>query len=210
MSVENWTRYFSSIQVDKNKAVHSLRITVVNDKTEGKIAFTDLMLQEGEVTSGYITANKEMLAKEVINNEEIATRHFNAVIRGKQSLGIPNRALPVNEVDLNARTTGGMDFTVHATSPVAPEGIKIDQYYGTRPFNLTRGLKQEDIFQYKASSRELLINAQHIEQSDVRFQQIPAISGKFNIEMQQEDRPSSGYVLCEVETWLKGRGGERL
>jgi len=208
--VKNWTRYFSRFQVDKNKSVHSLCITIVNDNTEGKVSFTDIMLQEGDLTSGYMTSNKEMLAKEVINNEEIAIRHFNAVIRGKQSLGIPNRALPVEEVNLNARTTGGMDFTIYATSYLPPEGVKVDQYYGTRPFYLRRELNQGDTFQYKASRRELLINDQRINQSDVKYQQIPAISGKFNIELQQEGRPGSGYVLCEVETWLKGKGSERL
>ncbi len=200
----DFTRYFYTVEPEANKKVKSIDFKLVARDFEGRIHVTDIMLQEGRMPSGYVPANKEMLKRERdANGNIVAKRHFNAVIRRKKNLGVFNRARVSEEGDLSARVTGGLDYTLNVSKD---SSLSLSTLYGTRKFTLKDPLKKGDLFEFHATSRVVKINGVAKRNYSGTYHLIPGVLGLYTIDLGQ----GAGHLLLEVDTWLKGIGGEKL
>jgi len=217
IALENWPRYFGTVYAEdpKQKRVSEVDFKFVLKDAVGTIHVTDLQLQEGSSISGFVPANQEMLKRETDSSgTAIENRHFNVVIRGEKTIGVPNRALPSEEQDLQDRVSGGMDFTFHPTQDV-PSGLHFAHYFETRTFDLQQSLKAGDLFEFKATTRTIAVNSASTKNYEGFFLLVPAILGKYNVAVQNNTDAEgsyhgSGYLLCEADTWIRGKGGERM
>lgn len=209
---QDWSRYFGSIQVEPGKNVRQVKVTFIAEDTTGIIRCTDLQLQAGATGTGYMPAYREFLKRERDGDGTIVRkRHFNVVIRGKKTIAVPNRALPRNEAHLKDRVTGGMDFTFRPSQETSPT-LYVSNDVETRRFYLFDPLQSGDIFEYKATDRTIRTNGEATANVDGPYQTVPAVLGKYivavpNTEDQDGEYHGSGYLLCEADTWLKGKGG---
>lgn len=209
MNRELWTRYFQTFTVQPEKKVQEIDVRMIAEDCQGEVYFSDLQLQEGMPSTGHMLANQELLRREYVAGELIEKRHFNAVLRGSKIIGVPNRALPDEEQHLEERVTGGMDYTLRATSHLPPEGVVLSHFQRTRTFRLKRELRAGSSLEFKATLRRVAIDDQQIAQFSGFFHTIPGTLGKFHVDLktardQESDWTGSGYLLCEVDTWLKG------
>ncbi|GAA0360897.1 hypothetical protein [Bacillus horti] len=214
MQNDLWTRYFRTFDILPDKAVQEVDIRLVMEDCEGELNFSDLQLQEGGTSTGHILANREMLSREYTSGEDstpepLIKRHFNAVIRGAKVLGIPNRALPAEEQYIDSRVTGGMDYTLLSTSPHPSRGVSFAHFHRTRTFILERPLQASSLLEFKASSRIVAVNRELTSQFTGFYHTIPGLFGKFHVDLKRSGDAEhiwtgSGYMLCEVDTWLKG------
>lgn len=209
MKGELWTRYFRSFDIQPDKKVQEIDVRMVVEDCEGKINFSDLQLQGGMPGTGHMIANQELLSRETIAGNRITKRHFNAVIRGAKVIGIPNRALPDEERHLEDRVTGGMDYTLLASSHLAAEGVSFSHFHRTRTFVLKHPLRAGSRLEFKATTRHIAVDSQPTSQFTGFYHTIPGMFGKFHVDLKterdkEEEWTGSGYLLCEVDTWLKG------
>lgn len=217
IALEDWPRYFGTVysKDSKQKRVSEVDFKFILEDATGTIHVTDLQLQEASSISGFVPANQEMLKREKDSSgNPILKRHFNAVIRGEKAIGVPNRALPSDEQYLQDRVTGGMDFTFHPTQD-APPGLHFAHYFETRTFDLQDALNVGDVFELKATTRTIAVNSAATKNYEGYFLLVPAILGKYNVAVQNKtdakgDFHGSGYLLCEADTWVTGKGGERM
>lgn len=217
IALEDWPRYFGTVYSTdpKQKRVTGVDFSFVMEDTTGTLHVTDLQLQEDSSASGFVPANQQMLTRETDSSGNVLQkRHFNAVIRRKKTIGIPNRALPRDEQHLQDRVTGGMDFTFRPTQDVPP-GLHFAHYFETRTFDLQDALKAGDVFEFKATTRTVAVNNAATNHYDGFYLLVPAILGKYNVAVQNTTDTDgifhgSGYLLCEADTWLRGEGGARM
>lgn len=209
ISKENFTRYnytFRPRKIKEGKKVKSISFSLVGNDFEGSYHATDLQLQEGGIVSGHVPANKEMLKRERDDQDNlIKKRHFNAVIRGKQNIGIFNRERQSQGADhLLDRVTGGLDYTFNTTDQV--NSLILKQLYGTRFYQLHDVLNNGDLFKFHATSLTVNINGSTTRNYSGYYHLIPAVLGLYTVDT----GGGAGYLVCEADTWLKGSGGERL
>lgn len=203
--LEKFTRYFYTVEnPDQNKKVKSVDLKLAAQDFSGRIYVTDLMLQEGRMPSGHVPANKEMLKRErdPLGNV-VERRHFNAVVRRKQNLGVFNRARVSEEGDLQDRVTGGLNYTVNVSKNAA---LVLSTLYGTRKFTLHSSLNNGDLFEFHAIEKQVKLNGSKTGNYTGFFHLIPGVLGLFTADLGQ----GAGHMLLEADTWLKGSGGEKL
>lgn len=204
-----WTRYFQSFELQDNKKIEELDVSLVVEDCEGEIFFSDLQLQEGMTSTGHMLANQELLSREYVGDQMVVKRHFNAVIRGSKVIGVPNRALPAEEKHIEDRVTGGMDYSLLATSDLPNGGVTLAHFQYTRTFILQQPLRSGERLEFKATSRRVAVNDQETALFTGFYHTIPGLFGRFHVDLktakdQAAERTGSGYLLCEVDTWLKG------
>ncbi|WP_202078288.1 hypothetical protein [Caldalkalibacillus salinus] len=209
MNQDQWTRYLAHFEVHEDKKVQDIDVRMIVHDVEGEVSLTDLQLQEGGTSTGHSIANREMLKREQgSGGRQVRQRHYNAVIRGEKTIGIPNRALPSEENVLEHRVTGGMDYTIRPSQGVPSEGLLFSHFHRTRTFTTQRVLEAEDVLRFKATTREVSVNGNPIHQYSGAFHTVPGMFGKFHVQLKSTQNPGewtgSGYLLCEVDTWLQG------
>ncbi|WP_228378980.1 MULTISPECIES: hypothetical protein [Thermoanaerobacter] len=209
-----WKQYFAVVKPKKHVQTLEIRFIVADVETELRI--TDIMLQDGAFLTGYVPTSKEMLKRE----PGIVYRHFNAVVRGNAIVAVPNRAA-VDQDDITKRVTGGLDYTIRPLQDLPAGALRLNHLYKTRTFKLNKELKAGDELYFSASKRQVEINGVPTTDWEGFYHTIPAGFGRYEIEMidpatEDEFNPEvakpigAAYVLFEVDTWLKGLGGERL
>lgn len=209
-----WKRYFAGFS--PKKRVVSAEVRFIVQDVEADIRITDIMLQDGTHLTGYVPANIEILKRE----PGVTFRHFNIVIRGKAAVTVFNRA-PVDQDDITKRVTGGLDYTIRPLQDLPAGALRLNHLYKTRTFKLNKELKAGDELYFSASKRQVEINGVPTTDWEGFYHTIPARFGRYEIEMidpatEDEFNPEvakpigAAYVLFEVDTWLKGLGGERL
>lgn len=201
-----WKRYFAGFS--PKKRVVSAEVRFIVQDVEADIRITDIMLQDGTHLTGYVPANIEMLKRE----PGVTFRHFNAVVRGKAIVTVFNRA-PAEQDDITKRVTGGLDYTIRPLWDLPAGAVRLYHFYRTRTFKLNRGLKAGDELYFSATKRITTINGVPIAEWEGYYHTIPAGYGRYEIELvdpETEEPKGAAYVLFEVDTWLKGVGGERM
>ncbi|WP_096190135.1 hypothetical protein [Evansella halocellulosilytica] len=207
-----FTKYVGSIELSPDKNVKDVTLKLVGDHFRGSVYITDVMFQSGHFSTGYLPANDEMLKRERdADGSPIENRHFNVIIRGDKEVVVPNRKMNETSSELSQRVTGGMDFTFYPTQDVQENGLMFSHQYETRRFNLQDSLKENDVFEFKSSKRQVMINGEGNVDYEGMFQTIPAGFGFFRVQVKGTNgRPGSGVLLCEPDQWLLGKGGARL
>jgi len=201
-----WKRYFAGFT--PKKRVVSAEVKFIVQDVEADIRITDIMFQDGVHLTGYVPANVELLKRE----PGVTFRRFNAVIRGRALVTVFNRA-PVDQDDLTKRVTGGLDYRVRPMWNLPAGAVQLYHQYRTRSFKLKQALKAGDELYFSATRRMVAVNGVAIRAWEGHFHTIPGGHGRYEIELvdpETENPAGAAYVLFEVDTWLKGVGGERM
>ena len=184
---------------------------VVADAT-GRVRLTDLMLQEGREASGHVPATREMLRKLREDAVPAMPKHFNAVVRGRRVIIVPNRGRYWSIVPDAPVVTTPIDFTIFAKDAV-PAEMSLSHHYRTRWFVYNNPLNAGDVFEFLASKRCVTHNGIPAGNYTGLFHQCAAGNSRFNIDLVQAGtaRPHpSARVLVEIQEWELGSGGRRL
>lgn len=207
-------RYFNRIDIkEKSKRVQRIDFRPVVQNATGIVTLTDLMLQEGAQLSGHLPATREMLRRLRENNLPAGPKFFNALIRGRQTLIIPNRGA-WRTVVLNAPVVPtAIDFTVLAKTAI-PAGMQFSHFYRTRRLSYGNPLTAGDMFEFLASQRVVRHNGISTRFYTGFYHQCAAGNSRFNIDLMDEGatiRPQpTARILIEIQEWELASGGRRV
>lgn len=194
-----YVRYFNTIKKDKdniNKRVESIDIKVHGDNFTGTMNVTDLMIQEGEFVTGYITANKEMLLKYRDDENNITPpKHYNATIRNNKTIIIPNEG----------EVTTGLNIELECLYDTSANTITLEHGYSTRIHKINVDLKSGDTYKINSDNRKVTKNNQEIVNN--KFLQCPANDAMFQINIPNK---KGSKFLFEVQSRQYGIGGKKL
>ena len=207
-------RYFKRIEVGASeKRVGRIDLRAVAENASGVVTVTDLMLQDGAQLTGHLPATREMLRRLRENNQPSAPKHFNAVIRGRKTVIIPNRGAYWSVVLGTPVVTTALDITAQARTGV-PAGMRYSHFYRTRQFVYTSALAAGDKLEFLASERRVAHNDIPTRDYVGSYHQCAAGNARFNVELMAEGatirpQPSVG-LLIEIQEWELAGGGRRL
>lgn len=207
-------RYFKRIDIgEPEKRVQRLELRAVAENTTGAVTVTDLMLQEGAQVSGHTPAAREMLRKLREDGQPAAPKHFNALVRGRQTLIVPNRGAYLKVPLGTPVVTTAVDFTVLAKTAI-PAGMRFSHFYRTRWLAYDNALQPGDTFEFLASQRRVAHNGVPTRAYVGFYHQCAAGNSRFNIDLMAEGaaiRPQpAARVLIEIQEWELASGGRRL
>lgn len=210
---EIWTRYFVAFPVDTKRKVKHMDYRFIVRDCEGQVRVTDLLFQLGKMTTGFVPANKEFLKRDRnIEGNLIQQRHYNGVIRGKNTIAVPNREKVSEEKDLSKRVTGGINFYLTTTQPISADGTRFSHQHEQREMVLHSPLTANAQLEFSATKRQVKVNGIDTNQYQGKFHTCPAGFGIYHVSLtnQAGKLHGSGRLLCEVDMWMKGIGGERM
>ena len=198
---------------EKAKKVARLDIRATVQDATGTVSLTDLMLQEGAQLSGHLPATREMLRKLRENGQPAAPKHFNAIVRGRKTLVIPNRGAYWS-VELGTPVvTTAIDFTALAKTAV-PAGMRFSHFHRTRQLAYGNALAVGDTFEFLASKRHVAHNGTPTRYYTGFYHQCAAGNSRFNVDLMTEGatiRPQPAVrLLVEIQEWELASGGRRL
>lgn len=204
------------IPTDKTKRVSQLQCKAILEDITGELNITDFMFQDGMKYIGHISYTKEMLLKLREYNLPAAPKYFNAVIRGRKTIVIPNRGEHL-KVDLDAPVvTAPIDFTLWAKQ-VIEAGLQFSHFYRTRIFTYLNSLAGEDKLEFLAIAWQVKHNdvlKTKLVDYDGLYHECPAGDSRFNIDLISEEateRPQpSARVLIDIQEWEKDKGTLKL
>lgn len=208
-----WTKYFFTFPVNPERKVKLIDYQFVVADCKGTVHVTDLQFQIGRMATGHIPANKELLKRgRDLQANPIERRHYNGVIRGKKTIAVPNREKVSSEIDFSKRVTGGIDFSLTTTQKTSNDGVYFSHQYGQREMIVHPSLSAGDQVLFSATKRQVRINGIDTTKYTGKFHTCPAGFGIYHVSLtnEQKELHGSGQLLCEVDMWLKGIGGERL
>ncbi|MGV8164656.1 MAG: hypothetical protein ACLKAK_07350 [Alkaliphilus sp.] len=199
---------------EKAKRVSHLEVKAIVNDAVGTVSLTDIMVQEGTQLSGYWTETREMLRKLREDGLPAPSKHFNAIVRGRQTLVIPNRGVYWKVIaDNPVVVTTAIDFTTLARTSI-PVGMQISHFYRTRHLWYASALVPGDIFEFLASTRRVAHNGVLTLNYSGFYHQIAAGNSRFNIDLMVEGstiRPQPAVrILVAIQEWELASGGERM
>jgi len=207
-------RYFSQIEINERaKRVQRIDLKVVTQNATGTVSLTDVMFQEGAQLSGHLPATREMLRKLRENGQPAVPKHFNAIVRGRKTLVIPNRGAYWS-VELGTPVvTTAIDFTALAKTAV-PAGMRFSHFHRTRQLAYGNALAVGDTFEFLASKRHVAHNGTPTRYYTGFYHQCAAGNSRFNVDLMTEGatiRPQPAVrLLVEIQEWELASGGRRL
>ena len=187
-------RFTETIKKKQNKRIVSVTVRPQVSDCEGKVYFTDLMLQEGDRLSGYAHNTEEMLKKYQTGDEYAVTgrRFFNGIVRGNASLIIFNLG----------KTSAGLDWKVYPNQNMAAKSITFATGEGAHKAVFKTYASAGDELSLLASSRQCLKNGVPAAK-DGFFQYCAACDSKHPVTV--EDKKSA-RVYCEFYEMEGGDG----
>lgn len=213
MNQSAWHRASKVIWIwERAKRVSKIDFRAVVEDAAGRVRLTDLMLQEGRTLSGHVPATREMLRKLREDSAPAMPKHFNAVVRGRRIIIVPNRGRFWSIVPDAPVVTTPIDFTIFAKDAV-PAGMSLSHHYRTRWFVYNNPLGAGDVFEFLASRRRVTHNGISAGNYTGLFHQCAAGNSRFNVDLVQAgtERPHpSARVLIEIQELELASGGRRL
>lgn len=204
------------IPTDKTKRVSWLQCKAILEDVTGEINITDFMFQDGMKYIGHISYTEEMLRKLRENNLPVAPKYFNAVIRGRKTIIIPNRGERL-KVALDAPVvTAPIDFTLWAKQ-VIEAGLQFSHFYRTRIFTYLNALAIGDKLEFLATAWQVkhndILKTKLVDYKGL-YHECAAGDSRFNIDLIPEEsieRPQpSARVLVDIQEWEKDKGTLKL
>lgn len=207
-------RLFKQIEPqEKAKRVARVDVKAIVQNATGTVTLTDLMLQDGAQLSGHMPATREMLRKLREDSQPAAPKYFNAIVRGRQTLIIPNRGAYWSVPIGTPVVTTAIDFTVLAKT-VVPAGMRFSHFYRTRQLAYGNALQPGDVFEFMASQGRVTHNGTPTRYYTGFYHQCAAGNSRFNIDLMVDGattRPQpTARVLIEIQEWELASGGRRL
>ena len=145
-----FTRFTETIDKKEDKRIVSVTVKPVVTDCTGTFWFTDLMLQEGAMLSGYVI-NTETLQKKYATGDEYAVtgkRFFNGIVRGSATCIIFNLG----------KTSTGLDWKIYPNQNMKAGSVSLALGAGAHKATFTDSAKAGDELDILASSRKCLKN----------------------------------------------------
>ena len=207
-------RLFKQIELEEEaKRVQKIDFKAVIENATGTVTLTDLMLQDGAQVTGHMPATREMLQKLREDSQPAAPKYFNAIVRGRQTLIVPNRGAYWSVPIGTPVVTTAIDFTVLAKTAI-PAGMQFSHFHRTRQFAYGSSLSAGDTFEFLSSQRKVAHNGVPTRYYTGFYHQCAAGNSRFNIDLMVEGaatRPQpTARVLIEIQEWELASGGRML
>ena len=145
-----FTRFTETIDKKEKKRIVSVSVKPIVTDCTGTIWFTDLMLQEGAMLSGYVI-NTETVQKKYATGDEYAVsgkRFFNGVVRGSATCIIFNLG----------KTSTGLDWKIYPNQNMKAGSVSLALGAGAHKATFTHAASAGDELSLLASTRECLKN----------------------------------------------------
>jgi len=145
-----FTRFTETIDKKEKKRIVNVTVKPVVTDCTGTIWFTDLMLQEGAMLSGYVI-NTETVQKKYATGDEYAVtgkRFFNGIVRGSATCIIFNLG----------KTSTGLDWKVYPNQNMKSGSVSLALGAGAHKVTFTDAASAGDELQLLASTRQCLKN----------------------------------------------------
>ena len=145
-----FTRFTETIDKKEKKRIVSVTVKPVVTDCTGTIWFTDLMLQEGAMLSGYVI-NTETAQKKYATGDEYAVsgkRFFNGVVRGSAICIVFNLG----------KTSTGLDWKVYPNQNMRAGSVSLALGAGAHKAMFTESANAGDELALLSSTRQCLKN----------------------------------------------------
>jgi hypothetical protein len=145
-----FTRFTETIDKKEKKRIVSVTVKPVVTDCTGTIWFTDLMLQEGAMLSGYVI-NTETAQKKYATGDEYAVsgkRFFNGVVRGSAICIVFNLG----------KTSTGLDWKVYPNQNMRAGSVSLALGAGAHKATFTESANAGDELALLSSTRQCLKN----------------------------------------------------
>mgnify|MGYP000849541418 FL=1 len=185
-----FTRFTETIDKKEDKRIVSVTVKPVVTDCTGTFWFTDLMLQEGAMLSGYVI-NTETLQKKYATGDEYAVsgkRFFNGIVRGSATCIIFNLG----------KTSTGLDWKIHPNQNMAAGSISLGLGAGAHKATFTKAASAGDELSLLASTRECLKNGSATDK-DGFFQYSAAGDSKHPVTVEEKKSARLYVEFQEME-----------
>lgn len=185
-----FTRFTETITKKEDKRVVSITLKPTVTDCEGTVWFTDLMLQEGAMLSGYVI-NTETLQKTYDTDDEYAVtgkRFFNGLVRGSATCIIFNLG----------KTSNGLDWKIYPNQDMTAGSVSLGLGAGAHKATFTDSVSAGDELSLLASSRECLKNGSATDK-DGFFQYSAAGDSKHTVSVEEKKSARLYVEFQEME-----------
>ena len=181
----DFIRFTESIKVKEEKRVVSVTIRPLIAECTGVIYFTDLQVQEGNLTTGYTPHTTTMLRK-----SSNPVRYHNGIVRSDETIIIFNLG----------ETSSGLDCYIYPIQTMEAGSISLSQGAGSHHAQFLAAVNAGDEFVLKASTRETLRNGNPIPKHGF-YQYTSASDSKHQVKVEER---KSARVYFEYMEMLEG------
>lgn len=143
MGKVKFIRLAETVNKKKSGRVAGITVKIVVSNCEGKIWFTDIMLQEGKVLTGYSPKTETFLKKSA--NGEV---WFNGVIRSENTIILPNLG----------GTSAGLDIHISPKTTIESGTLALAQGVGGQKVKFPNQIKKDDELALLSSTRNCTKN----------------------------------------------------
>ena len=147
----DFERFVEVISKKEDKRVVNVTVKPFVSDCEGNVWFADIMLQEGDMLSGYTVNTAEPMLEEYDTDDEYAVsgkRFFNGIVRGSATCVIFNLG----------KTSAGLDYKIYPLQDMESGSISIGTGSGAHKAVFQNAVSAGDELELLASSRECLKN----------------------------------------------------
>lgn len=176
-------RFVDVIEKKESKRVVGITVRPIVEDCIGTVRFTDLMLQEGDMLSGYTHHTKGFLKK-----SENAPVWFNGIVRSEETVILLNLG----------GTSAGLDIHLYPKQDMAGGSITLAQGVGGQKASFPNAMYAGDDVALLASTRECTRNGQK-GKKDGFFQYSAAWDSKHIVSLPQGKSAQLLYTMQEME-----------
>ena len=176
-------RFVEVIEKKESKRVVGVTVRPIVEDCTGAVWFTDIMLQEGDMLSGY-TPHTEISLKK----SENAPVWFNGIVRSEETVILLNLG----------GTSAGLDIHLYPKQDMAGGSVTIAQGVGGQKASFPNAMYAGDDVALLASSRECTRNGRK-EKKDGFFQYSAAWDSKHIVSLPQGKSAQLLYSMQEME-----------
>ena len=147
----DFERFVEIISKKEDKRVVNITVRPIVTDCEGDIWFTDLMLQEGDMLSGYTINTAEPMLEKYDTADDYSVsgkRFFNGIVRGSATCIIFNLG----------KTSTGLDYKIYPLQDMAAGSVSIATGSGAHRAVFKNAVSAGDELVLSASERKCLRN----------------------------------------------------
>ena len=179
----DFERFVEVIKKKESKRVVNVTVRPFVADCEGTVRFTDLMLQEGDMLSGYTLHTKGVLAES--ENDPV---WFNGVVRSEETVILLNLG----------GTSAGLDIHLYPKKDMEGGSVTLAQGVGGQKATFPNAMNAGDDVALLASSRECMRNGVK-EKKYGFFQYSAAWDSKHIVSLPQGKSAQLLYLMQEME-----------
>ena len=179
----DFERFVEVISKKESKRVVNITVRPIVTDCEGDIWFTDLMLQEGDMLSGYTPHTKGLLKK-----SENAPVWFNGIVRSEETLILLNLG----------GTSAGLDIHLYPKQDMEGGSVILAQGLGSQKATFPNAMYTGDDVALLASTRECTRNGKK-EKKYGFFQYSAAWDSKHIVSLPQGKSTQLLYSMKEMD-----------